>query len=647
MTPGSLRHRLVAALAAAAVGAFAGAGAVLVAYHASAGIAFEMDRDLPRSATGFFTVERGGGKTFAWTGRTAAIAVPELRRAIPWTCTVELLGWRPPGVPLPAVQFFVDGVARASVQMKGADETVRVDAPVRPDGGSGFALTLAVSETFRPATDPRDLGVAVDRIDCRPQQGRLALAPLPALVRAAGAAAVFGAVFGAIGLAAPLAAAGAVLAAIGQAWPLTSGMAPYLPGQPPALPLALGLGLFAFVLVGALDAFRRGPLSRGTRIAVGASALICFVKLLVLLHPNMPTMDALMQAHRLEWVLAGRYYFTSLTPSGYLFPYGISLYLAAAPFASLVGDHVVLLRLVVCAAEMLAGLCLYAIVASAWRDRAAAFVALVLFHTTPIAAAVVGTGNLTNAFGESIALMAVAIIVALPLAWPAWAWLVVPVLTASFAFIAHFSTFVVLAIVIGATGVVYYLAGGPTLRRAAVLVLAGLGLAVALSVLLFYGHFWSTYREQAARFAGEVSTRAPAGMAQDQPAARPAPAGRARPPLSDRVATLGRRTRSAYEWLLPVMALVGLARLVRRRSRDRLSLAIAGWLLTLALCSALAVLTPLELRYHLAVAPALTVLAGLAVAAGWRAGGWQRWLIMLAAIAAFLLGWRGWFDWML
>ena len=60
--------------------------------------------------------------------------------------------------------------------------------------------------------------------------------------------------------------------------------------------------------------------------------------------------DAVFHAHRLEWVLGGRYFFTQPMPSGVSFPYAIALYVAAAPFASLTRDHVALLRIVVCAA---------------------------------------------------------------------------------------------------------------------------------------------------------------------------------------------------------------------------------------------------------------------------------------------------------
>ena len=655
-----VRARLIALVVASAVGATAASLAMLLTYSVSPEVRIEMDRDLPRTMRGFFPVERGGGKTFAWTGPTADVGWPGLDRRVPWACIVSLLGWRPPTAPLPTVRVTADSVEVLAWTMRGGNDDVRFEVPVRPEG-NGLVLALAVSETFRPADDPRELGVAVDRISCQPAPGRLALVPWPALGRAALSAATFGAALGVVGLAWPLAAAGALLVSVAQTAPLTVGMAPYLAGRPAAVPLSTGFALALAVTVVAIDIFRRERLSGPARVAIALSAMLCYLKLLVVLHPDMPPGDAVFQAHRLEWVLSGRYYFTSLTPDGYLFPYGISLYLVAAPFASFVRDHVALLRGVVSVAEMLAGLSLYAIVSRTWRDRAAGVVAVVLFHTTPIASAVVGTGNLTNAFGESVALLTVATVVAMPLAWPAWIWLSVPMIVASVAFIAHFSTFMVLALTLCAIGLVYYLVGGATLQRAASCVLMGLGLAVVMSVLLFYGHFWSTYRGQAARLAGEVKATvsadqqktgpapqvSPAPMPQqprtDPQTARPSPR-RQRPSAIDKLSTLGRRTRSAYGWPLPAIATLGLVLLIRRRLRDRLSLAIAGWLVTLAGCAALAVFTPLELRYQLAVAPALAILGGFAVVAWWRAGGWRRWAIAAILAVIVVAGTRSWFD---
>lgn len=659
----TLRPRLIGIAAGALMGAAAGAMALLLVYGASAELRIEMDRDHPVTARGFYSVERGNGKSFAWTGHTAEIGWPGLDRRTPWACTVSVLGWRPATAPLPTVHFAADGEDVFVWPSRGGDDAVRFVVPARPES-VGLVLTVTVAETFRPADDPRDLGVAIDRISCRPAPGHRAMPSWSALGRAAVSAAALGAALGAVGLGWPVAVVGALLIAAAQAAPLSAGFAPYVSDRPPVVLLSVGFALATTLVVLGLELVRRGPLSGSARFVVALSAVLCYLKLLVLLHPDMPTMDALMQAHRLEWVMSGRYYFTNLTPDGYAFPYGISLYLISAPFASVIRDHVALLRGVVCIAEMLAGLSLYAMVSRTWRDRAVAVIAVILFHTTPIAAAVVGTGNLTNAFGESAGLLTIATVVLLPLAWPAWVWLLVPMLIASVAFIAHLSTLMVLSMTLCAIGLLYVVAGGHTLHRVASWILMGLGLAMTASVLMFYGHFWSTYRSQAARMAGDVrtivsptrqtppqtprTTPAPAPPEQQAtpPTARPRPR-RPQPPAGERFAALGRRARLAYGWILPAVAALGLVVLVRRRVRDRLSLAVAAWFVTLLGCSALAVFTPLELRYQLAVAPAFAILGGVAAAAWWRAGGWRRWTIAALVAMIVVAGSRNWFEWIL
>jgi hypothetical protein len=664
-----MRTRLATAVSAALIGAFVGALALSVVYGTGASIRFEMDRDLPPTVTGFYPPERDGTLTFAWTRSSAEITLPGISRRVPWACSASIRGWRTAGIPLPELRFTADGLDVLRWQVRSALEDVRFDIPTRPDR-SGLVLRIDVSDTFRPGpADPRDLGVVFDYLVCAPAEGRVAHLPSPALAQAALGGALLGLGFGLAGLPLFYAAAIVSITALAQAWPLGSGMAPYLAGRPPAWLLAAGLSVIFVLACAGLDARRRGPLARGGRLAGALSVAACYLKLLVLIHPSMPPTDAVFQAHRLDWVLAGRFYFTSVTPDGYDFPYGISLYLVAAPLAWLTRDHVALLRVVVVVAEALAGLLLFAMVSRTWGDRRAALFALLLFHVTPIAQSVIGTANLTNAFGESAALMAVATVVLLPVTAPAWAWIALPAAVASIAFTAHFSTLVVLAATLCLIAVAYLILGVPALHRKSSLILLGLGVAVIVSFVAFYGHFMPTYRSQAQRLAGEVRTMTGGGPAGGTPAAGtlpmapggaapkagdagPAPGAsraltkRARPPLDVRFTTMLRRTLRAYGPILPAMALLGLVSLVRRRVRDRMSLAIVGWLLTLVTFSALAVLTPLEMRYHLAVAPAMAILAGLEASDWWRLGGWRRLMAGVAVAAVVLFGARGWFDWL-
>ena len=127
------RARLIALMVGTVVGAAAGALALLVSYSASPAVRLEMDRDLPGATRGFFPVERGDGKAFAWTGRTAEIEWPQLDRRLPWPCTVSLLGWRPPTAALPTVRVAADGVEVLVWTTGGGHDDVRFDVPARPE----------------------------------------------------------------------------------------------------------------------------------------------------------------------------------------------------------------------------------------------------------------------------------------------------------------------------------------------------------------------------------------------------------------------------------------------------------------------------------------------------------------------------------
>ena len=97
---------------------------------------------------------------------------------------------------------------------------------------------------------------------------------------------------------------------------------------------------------------RGEPFRNTAKFAIAFTAAAFLLELLVLLHPDMPIGDALFHAHRFQDVLGGRYYFTSIAPGNYQFPYAPGLYVFAIPFAGLVRRGVAdmtLLRTIVCA----------------------------------------------------------------------------------------------------------------------------------------------------------------------------------------------------------------------------------------------------------------------------------------------------------
>src|SRR4030095_7302320 len=105
--------------------------------------------------------------------------------------------------------------------------------------------------------------------------------------------------------------------------------APYVT-QLPWIAVWISAGLVAFSR--GLDSIRPEPLTTAARIGIAISAVALYVKLAALLHPSKLVIDAVFQAHRLEWVLTGRYFFTQTMPSGVQFPYAIALYVFAAPW---------------------------------------------------------------------------------------------------------------------------------------------------------------------------------------------------------------------------------------------------------------------------------------------------------------------------
>ena len=94
--------------------------------------------------------------------------------------------------------------------------------------------------------------------------------------------------------------------------------------------------MLAGLSIGRGQPTRRQPLRNTARFVAAFSAGALFLKLLVLLHPDMPIGDAMFHAHRFQGVLGGNLYFTSIAPGSYSFPYPPGLYVFAAPFAGLV-----------------------------------------------------------------------------------------------------------------------------------------------------------------------------------------------------------------------------------------------------------------------------------------------------------------------
>jgi hypothetical protein len=380
----------------------------------------------------------------------------------------------------------------------------------------------------------------------------------------------------------------------------------------------------------AVRLFSRAPLRNTARFVLAFSAAALLLKLLVLLHPDMPIGDTLFQAHRFQDVLAGKLLFTSIAPGNYLFPYAPGLYVVSSLFSGLVPrglPDMALLRVVTVSTDAIVGALLYGLIARGRGDRLAGACAVALYHLLPLDFGVLGTGNLTNAFAQSLSVAALAMMGGTALTLRRRALLVGFVLVVTAAFLSHTSTFAILSVACFLTAILFWWRGGIASRPQALAILAGLAIAIVLAVGLYYGHFIETYRTQLARIGAETA------------AAAPDAGGRG---MSVRLAAVPR-----YLWLyfgLPgiFLAACGIWATWRQPLTDRLTLALQGWAFACVLFLVIGVVTPVDMRYYLAAIPVVAAAGGLGASAAWSAGGLLRGLCAAFLIWALVSGVVGW-----
>lgn len=642
-------------LLAAGAGAVAGVVLLLLTYPPHRDVVLDMDHDLPSFLSNAYAVEREGERTFVWTSSRAVLRLAGLDRRSAWTCTLHVRGPRDASLPSPDLTVSFDGAGGSTTRLGNEFEDVTIEVPARPDR-AGLTLTASVHPTFRPgASDPRDLGAQIDWLRCT--AGNAWVRPPAA---ALGAAAAGGAALAVAGVltASPfsLVAAIVLIGGLGQALLLARGggvFASY-PGQIATF-MTSAAALLAFV-AWAPVVIRRPRLSGAALVAVSLSVVLAVLKLAALSHPAKALIDGLFQAHRLEWVMAGRYFFTQPMPSGVQFPYAIGLYATAAPFAALITDHVLLLRTVVIVVEAIGGAMLYAVVVRGFQDRVAGVVAVVLFHLVPVPFVVLGNANLTNAFAQAVGLIALCSLALMPV--PARS--IRPMAAAAgvglliaLAFLSHVGTIVVLAGILGAVVVVFLLARQRDLSRLAASVVIVTTLAGLLAVGLYYRHFTDVYAEAFTRM------RAPAATSVAPPV--PRDDGRTLAilvrPLAwhERVANSASQTLTDVGWPLLVLAVVGGVTRVGRL-RGRVPLLLMAWIAAWVLFLVGGTLTRVEVQFqryavefvarvNLAAYPALVVAATLGVTWLWRRGRGTGLIACGLVTAAAFLGVTIWLGW--
>jgi hypothetical protein len=638
-------------LIAATVGAAAGAICLTVAYARHPAIMLDMDRELPRKiASGFYPVERAGETTFAWTARRADITLRGLSRSADWTCAVTFRGGRSDPAAQPVVDVAVDGITAATAAATNEFQEIQVPVPSRPV--QGLVLSITSSSTIVPGpSDPRELGVQVDTVICRPDGTALIQPPRGVARDAALNAAVFGAAFAFAGTTLGATLLAAVLMAAAQALPLSTGAAPYIGFSGSSSSLAVWTAVLTVVFITVLERWRARPLEATARFVLLFSGAALYLKLLGLLHPSKLLVDAVFHAHRLEGVLAGRYFFTQPMPGGVSFPYAIGLYLFAAPWSVLTRDHVMLLRVVVCAAEVVAGALLYPAIARVWGNRGAAAIAVVLFNVVPLPYGLVGNANLTNAFGQSVALATLMVATMLSPAPRNLASVILLFSLCSLAFLSHVSTFALLAFTLVALAFFYRWRGGPPLSRTAWTILGVTIVAALFAVVVYYGHFGDVYRTALRVRSEAAATHAP-------------PLSNVPPSSASATVSIGMRignalafTFAAVGWPILVLAAVGSWRVWSEGLRDRAVFAIAAWGVAYVTFLAVAVMrvdAPFQRyaaeffgRVLFATYPAAVMLAACGIGWAWPRGMAPRVVTVMLVGCAVILGlqhWTGWFH---
>ena len=514
----TVTSRAVAATLASALAGVLLFGAVSIRHRH---VGFDMNRLIPRpAAAGFHGPESDGGETVQWTAGRALLRLSDLDRRVAWSCVTRLRAPRAANAPPTSVELHVDNGLVTTAALTAAFDELRFSLP--PRSARGATIAIASEPNWNPGGgDPRTLGVQVDWVRCEPAS-RWVLPPLGQSLYAA-------VIPAAMGLAVALAGGWLIealiipaIVAFGFAVLSTSGAAPFLKYSSTTAVMALSVAGAFLLIVRIIEAIRRRPLQRPALIAAALSAGALILKLAALFHPSMPLGDSVFQAHRLSDVLSGQYIFRQQVGET-RFPYAIGLYVFAAPWAGLTSHTtealVVLLRIVVASSEAIAGGLLYLVAVRAWNRPSIGVAAVALFHAVPLPYMVIANGNLTNAFAQSVALIALAA-ATLARPTPHRALKIVGIaLLLALAFSAHITTIVLLLSTIAAVVAIGFVTGGES-RAAAMSLVAATVLALAFAWVTYYGQFMDDYLQAIARMRARVADVVPAPSSA--PAAGPA-----------------------------------------------------------------------------------------------------------------------------
>ncbi len=634
-------------------GAVASVAATTITVVIAPALTIDFGQELPAVGKGFYAPERAGDVGFAWTSSRADLTLRGLDRTSAWSCALRFRGARADPRLQPHVQVAADGVALAQATGSNDYQTVPITIPTKTK--SGLILTIASAPTMVPGTaDRRELGVQVETLVCRPER-MLARPPSALLTASALSGAVFAGALGALGLTTGSAIATIFVVATVQAVAVSSGIAPYSPYLGIVPRVAFWIALVSATGAMLITWWRGKPLQQAARMAIALSAGALLLELLALLHPSKATVDAVFHAHRLQWVLDGRYYFTQPMPDGVRFPYAIALYAVAAPWSLLTNDFVSLLKIVVSASRAAAGLALYPMTVRAWGDRSAGVLAVALFHLVPLPFVVIGNANMTYAFGQSMAVLTLAALAAFSSTPRAWLPAIGLFLLASVAFLSHIGIFPLLLASMMAAAALYWWRGGASLRPAAWRIAVASLVAAILSVVLYYGHFPESYATLQ-RVRGHSAATTGTGAVPSDAASTTATPAPAPMPRVERLQRAARIAVNSFGWPIALLAVTGGLVLWLSRSRDAVTLLCAACLLVYGGFVGFSALSPIEPRFqryseefisrvNFAMMPIAVVLAARGTVWAWRRNLPMRAATVVVGTTALLVAAQAWLVW--
>jgi hypothetical protein len=571
------------------------AGPTLVAALAGALLAAVVNRTAPAPSA---EVARGSEDAFA-TGLHRR-EIPPRGRPQRWTTESARLQFRFLSADPSMVEVAVRG-QRAPVAVAVDGLVVGMLAPGQASGVFDVPAGRPVREVelrtvpFVAGGDGRRLGALLERVTVR--QAPRALPPLGLVLVLVLPAAVAAAAASASGWRAlPAALAGVGAAALAAAVLAPSGVV----RSPYALRLAALLAAIAVASLAFAWMWERARPGAG-RWAFVALAAAAVVQVALGASPLMVVSDAVFHANNLGRVAAGDLFLTSVTQHArpFRFPYGVSFYVLLVPLLRAGVDGVALVRWGASLAGVAASAGLFALLAP--RGPALAALAVVVLQLLPGTFDVLSFGNLSNAFAQGVTVLF--------FAW--WAgrargtWASGALLFA-LAATAHLSAFIVLVVMGGALA---------WFRRAELRSDRTRALALAAGILAsatYYAAFVPLVARQLGRL-GEGGGAGGEGLG---------------------AAALRQVLTALAQWGAPAILLAVFGWPERDGAgRDLRAAWSAG-----AVLGALALLSPLDVRYVYALTFAVAAAAATGCLGLWRRGGGRRALAVLGGAALLALG---------